>query len=81
MFTKYNLPIDIPAFFQHFRDGDIPIGIADFNTYVQLLVAAPEITGLSGFLRFPVTPRSGFRRAKTAPPPFPCPFARAVWGG
>ncbi|MBB6729556.1 extracellular solute-binding protein [Cohnella zeiphila] len=45
MFTKYNLPIDIPAFFQHFRDGDIPIGIADFNTYVQLLVAAPEITG------------------------------------
>ncbi|MBB6675264.1 extracellular solute-binding protein [Cohnella nanjingensis] len=45
MFRKYNLPIDIPAFFQHFRDGDIPIGVADFNTYVQLLVAAPEITG------------------------------------
>lgn len=45
MFTKYNLPIDIPAFFQHFRDGDIPIGISDFNTYVQLQVAAPEITG------------------------------------
>lgn len=45
LFTKYNLPIDIPAFFQHFRDGDIPIGVADFNTYVQLQVAAPEITG------------------------------------
>lgn len=45
LFTKYNLPIDIPAFFQHFRDGDIPIGISDFNTYVQLQVAAPEITG------------------------------------
>ncbi|TFE29407.1 extracellular solute-binding protein [Cohnella luojiensis] len=45
MFRKYNLPIDIPAFFQHFRDGDLPIGVADFNTYVQLLVAAPEITG------------------------------------
>ncbi len=45
LYDKYNLPIDIPAFFQHFRDGDIPIGIADFNTYVQLLVAAPEITG------------------------------------
>lgn len=45
MFTKYNMPIDIPAFFQHFRDGDIPIGISDFNTYVQLQVAAPEITG------------------------------------
>ncbi|MFD0671239.1 extracellular solute-binding protein [Cohnella sp. GCM10027633] len=45
LYAKFNLPIDIPAFFQHFRDGDIPIGIADFNTYVQLLVAAPEITG------------------------------------
>ncbi|WP_138752279.1 extracellular solute-binding protein [Paenibacillus sinopodophylli] len=45
LYRKYNLPIDIPAFFQHFRDGDIPIGISDFNTYVQLLVAAPEITG------------------------------------
>jgi ABC-type glycerol-3-phosphate transport system substrate-binding protein len=45
LYKKYNLPIDIPAFFQHFRDGDIPIGVADFNTYVQLLVAAPEITG------------------------------------
>ncbi|MFC5530570.1 extracellular solute-binding protein [Cohnella yongneupensis] len=45
LYAKFNLPIDIPAFFQHFRDGDIPIGIADFNTYVQLTVAAPEITG------------------------------------
>jgi ABC-type glycerol-3-phosphate transport system substrate-binding protein len=45
LFKKYNLPIDIPSFYQHFRDGDIPIGVADFNTYVQLLVAAPEITG------------------------------------
>lgn len=45
LYTKHNLPIDIPAFFQHFRDGDIPVGIGDFNTYVQLLVAAPEITG------------------------------------
>ncbi|RKP53079.1 extracellular solute-binding protein [Cohnella endophytica] len=45
LYRKYNLPIDIPAFFQHFRDGDIPIGVADFSTYVQLQVAAPEITG------------------------------------
>lgn len=45
LYSKYNLPIDIPAFFQHFKDGDIPIGIADFNTFVQLTVAAPEITG------------------------------------
>jgi len=53
LFAKYNLPIDIPAFFQHFRDGNIPLGIADFNTYVQLLVAAPEITGHWGIAPIP----------------------------
>ncbi|WP_438347542.1 extracellular solute-binding protein [Paenibacillus sp. FA6] len=53
LFTKYNLPIDIPAFFQHFREGNIPLGIADFNTYVQLLVAAPEITGHWGIAPLP----------------------------
>jgi len=58
LYDKYNLPIDIPAFFQHFRDGDIPIGIADFNTYVQLLVAAPEITG-----HWKIAPLPGVRQA------------------
>jgi len=45
LYTKYYLPLETPVFFNHFRDGDMPIGIADFNTYVQLQVAAPEITG------------------------------------
>ncbi|MDQ8734702.1 extracellular solute-binding protein [Paenibacillus sp. LHD-38] len=58
LYRKYNLPIDIPAFFQHFRDGDIPIGIADFNTYVQLLVAAPEITG-----HWKIAPLPGIKQA------------------
>ena len=58
LYTKYNLPIDIPAFFQHFRDGDIPIGVADFNTYVQLLVAAPEITG-----HWKIAPLPGVKQA------------------
>jgi ABC-type glycerol-3-phosphate transport system substrate-binding protein len=58
LFLKYNLPIDIPAFFQHFREGDIPIGVADFNTYVQLLVAAPEITG-----HWKIAPLPGIRQA------------------
>lgn len=43
LFTIYNLPKDIPSFYQHFRNGDLPIGIADFTTYNQLLNAAPEI--------------------------------------
>ncbi|WP_169082591.1 extracellular solute-binding protein [Paenibacillus sp. PL91] len=58
LYRKYNLPIDIPAFFQHFRDGDIPIGVADFNTYVQLLVAAPEITG-----HWKIMPLPGIKQA------------------
>ncbi|BBI31699.1 extracellular solute-binding protein [Cohnella abietis] len=58
MYRKYNLPIDIPAFFQHFRDGDLPIGVADFSTYVQLLVAAPEITG-----HWKIAPLPGIKQA------------------
>jgi ABC-type glycerol-3-phosphate transport system substrate-binding protein len=43
LFTIYNLPVDIPNFYQHFRNGDIPIGIADYSAYNLLLNAAPEI--------------------------------------
>jgi ABC-type glycerol-3-phosphate transport system substrate-binding protein len=37
------LPVDIPNFYQHFRNGDLAIGIADFNSYNLILNAAPEI--------------------------------------
>lgn len=43
LFTLYNMPVDIPNFYQHFRNGDLPIGIADFNSYNLILNAAPEI--------------------------------------
>ena len=43
LFTLYDLPVDIPNFYQHFRNGDLPIGIADFNSYNLILNAAPEI--------------------------------------
>ncbi|MFK7692095.1 extracellular solute-binding protein [Paenibacillus sp. HJGM_3] len=45
LFEKYYLPKEVPSFYNHFKLGDMPIGVADFNTYVQLLVAAPEIAG------------------------------------
>lgn len=45
LFGKYDLPQEVPAFFQHFKLGTMPIGVADFNTYIQLLTAAPEILG------------------------------------
>lgn len=43
LFTLYDLPVDVPNFYQHFRNGDMPIGIADFNSYNLILNAAPEI--------------------------------------
>lgn len=43
LFTLYDLPVDVPNFYQHFRNGDLPIGIAEFNSYNLILNAAPEI--------------------------------------
>lgn len=45
LFSLYGVDRQISSFYQHFRDGDIPIGVADLNSYLQLLVAAPELTG------------------------------------
>ncbi len=43
LFTIYDMPVDVPNFYQHFRNGDLPVGIADFNSYNLILNAAPEI--------------------------------------
>ena len=45
LFTVYNIPKEIPNFYQHFRYGTLPIGISDLSTYLQLTIAAPEIAG------------------------------------
>lgn len=43
LFTVYDLPVDIDNFYQHFRNGDLPIGIADYSTYNLISNAAPEL--------------------------------------
>ena len=43
LFTIYNLPINIDNFYQHFRNGDMPIGVADYATYNLMTNAAPEL--------------------------------------
>lgn len=55
LFTIYNLPIDVPApgFYQQFRAGTLPIGIADLGTYNLLLNAAVELEGLWEIAPFP----------------------------
>jgi len=48
LYTIYGLPLQVPNFFEHFRDGTMPIGIGDFATYVKLNIAAKELRGLWG---------------------------------
>lgn len=43
LFTIYDLPVNVDSFYQHFRNGDIPIGIADYAAYNLLVNAAPEL--------------------------------------
>ena len=43
LFTIYNMPVSVDNFYQHFRNGDMPIGIADFFTYNLIRNAAPEL--------------------------------------
>ena len=43
LFTIYGLPVNIDSFYQHFRNGDIPIGISDYAAYNLLVNAAPEL--------------------------------------
>lgn len=66
LFGKYDLPQEVPAFFQHFRLGTMPIGVADFNTYVQLLTSAPEIRGDWGVAPMPGTPQPDGQVARWA---------------
>lgn len=43
LYTLYDIPINIDNFYQHLRNGDIPLGVADFATYNLMTNAAPEL--------------------------------------
>lgn len=43
LFTIYDIPEECTSFYQHFRNGDIPIGVSDYFMYNMLINAAPEI--------------------------------------
>lgn len=45
LFTVYNMDVNVENFYQHFRNGDLPIGIADVSSYNLIKNAAPEISG------------------------------------
>ncbi|SDE26004.1 ABC-type glycerol-3-phosphate transport system, substrate-binding protein [Paenibacillus sp. UNCCL117] len=62
-YTSYKFPLQFD-FMNRFRLGEMPIGIAPYNTYNVLTVAAPEIRGLWDFTVVPGTPDAsgGVRR-------------------
>ncbi|MGP4078787.1 extracellular solute-binding protein [Pseudalkalibacillus sp. R45] len=53
LFTIYSMPLQVPNFYSHFRQGDLPIGIADFDNYVKITAAAPELQGWWGIAPYP----------------------------
>ncbi len=56
MHTKYKVPVQA-SFYDRFRIGTIPIGIANYTQYTTFAEAAPEITGRWGISLIP-----GFRQ-------------------
>ena len=51
-YTVYGAPTNA-NFFNRFRTGEIPIGLGDYGLYVQLLAAAPELSGRWGIMPIP----------------------------
>ena len=45
LYEIYGMSSQIPNFYNSFRYGEIPMGIATFGTYIQLKMAAPELAG------------------------------------
>ncbi len=54
-FTIYGMPLTTSSFYDSFRYGSLPIGVSNFETYIKLMTAAPEITGLWGIEQYPAT--------------------------
>ena len=52
LFTVYGIP-QVADFFNRFRSGEMPIGIESTTAYLQLLSAAPELTGKWGVALVP----------------------------
>lgn len=51
----YGMQTTVANFYLSFRYGEVPIGIGDFNTYLQLKMAAPELAGQWGVTLCPGT--------------------------
>jgi ABC-type glycerol-3-phosphate transport system substrate-binding protein len=54
-FTIYGMPLTTSNFYDSFRYGSLPIGVSNFETYLKLLTAAPELNGLWNIDLYPAT--------------------------
>ncbi|BCX03197.1 MAG: ABC transporter substrate-binding protein [Candidatus Roseilinea sp.] len=54
-FTIYGMPLTTASFYESFRYGTIPIGVSNFETYIKLMTAAPELEGLWAIDLYPAT--------------------------
>lgn len=54
-FSIYGMPLTTSNFYDSFRYGSLPVGVSNFETYIKLLTAAPEINGLWGIDLYPAT--------------------------
>ena len=54
LYNDYGL-LTVYDFVSRFRTGEMPLGVAGYNTYNTLMVSAPEIRGLWDFTLFPGT--------------------------
>ncbi|MGG4033758.1 extracellular solute-binding protein [Paenibacillus cisolokensis] len=55
LFNIHGLERQVQSFYNQFRAGTMPIGISDFNMYMQLMVAAPDILNEWGIAPVPGT--------------------------
>jgi ABC-type glycerol-3-phosphate transport system substrate-binding protein len=55
LFSEWKTPLS-SNFFTRFQEGLQPIGVADYPTFVQFSVAAPQLQGLMGLAPIPGTP-------------------------
>jgi len=46
LYIKHGLPARMDSFYQHFRIGTAPIGVAPIHEYVRFQLTAPDITGV-----------------------------------
>lgn len=50
LYTRYSLPENIPSFYNSFRRGTVPIGMANLQNYYLIRFGAPELQGQWGMV-------------------------------